>query len=346
VNIEASRRSQSVRPFERLSQRGQVRRLTRVARNAVSAYNLDQIRLHPVHHFLNTVFRVDASLGGKIGHYALRIHRPDYQNRRFVESELTWLQALRRETSLSVPEPIPTNGGRLVTSVHCEGVPGERLCVLFRWLDGRRPPVHMGFAFYRCLGNLLGTLHRHSQRLHGYPDFVRERWDLMGLCGRSVGVSPEAGIARMAANHQRLLKEAVAFIDYAMCRLGEDRAVFGLIHSDVCRHNLLLHNRQVHVIDFDGCGWGYFAYDIAVPLAEIADPLERRAAAIAIVAGYRDERQLSDEEVSQLDAFICARLMVHAIWFASHIDEPMFGARNPLLLDQLLNRLDAVLQDH
>jgi len=48
-----------------------------------------------------------------------------------------WLSALRRETELAVPEPMPTLDGELFTLVASDAVPEPRVCVLFRWLPGR-----------------------------------------------------------------------------------------------------------------------------------------------------------------------------------------------------------------
>lgn len=336
-----------LRTFDQLSQGGQVRRLAKVASKALSQYSFGHVRLRPIHHFLNTVFRVDVAVGAndsQVDRYALRIHRPGYHDRRALESELNWLRAVRGETSLSVSEPVATNVGELVANSHDDAVPGDRLCVLFRWLDGRRPAVDVGPGFYRRLGKLLAILHRHSEQFRPDTDFVRQRWDLRGICGAAVGVRPDVGIASVPQSYRKVIGEVVAVVENAMNRLGEDHSVFGLIHSDVSRHNVLLHNGELRLLDFDGSGWGYYLYDIAVPLAEIAGSGNRSNVGAALLAGYRSERQLSDEEVSHIDAFICARLMVHAIWFASHYNEPMFGRRDPLFLDRQLARLEAVLR--
>jgi Ser/Thr protein kinase RdoA (MazF antagonist) len=89
----------------------------------------------PVAHAENTTFRVETPAGDR---FVLRIQRitgsPVHPPRGEAEarSELLWLSALRRETDLEVPEPVPANDGALTTVVDVEGVPAPRICALFR----------------------------------------------------------------------------------------------------------------------------------------------------------------------------------------------------------------------
>ena len=46
--------------------------------------------------------------------FTLRVHRPDYQSVANIESELAWLEALHRQTELSIPEPVAGRNGKLL----------------------------------------------------------------------------------------------------------------------------------------------------------------------------------------------------------------------------------------
>ena len=48
--------------------------------------------------------------------------------------------------------------------------------------------------------------------------------------------------------------------------LGSKPDAFGLIHADLHLENALFDGDAVRVIDFDDCGFGYWLYDLAVPL--------------------------------------------------------------------------------
>src|SRR5262245_40342189 len=124
----------AMRPFETLTHRGQVRRLRRLAVKALTAYPIDELRLTPLIHEDNTTFRVDSANGER---YVLRIHRHSRKTPAEVRSEMLWLAALRQETELVAPVPVPTRDGDLVTIASVAEVPEPRICVLLRWVSGR-----------------------------------------------------------------------------------------------------------------------------------------------------------------------------------------------------------------
>src|SRR5438046_90382 len=92
--------------FASLSHRAQVCRMTELARTALAAYPLSGLRLRLQAHRFNTTFRVFAPGGDQ---YLLRIPRPSQISFEEARSELLWLAALRKETPLQVPEPVPNS---------------------------------------------------------------------------------------------------------------------------------------------------------------------------------------------------------------------------------------------
>ena len=67
-------------------------RLTVAARRAAADWGLAVVALELVSLSENAVFRVDTEDGGR---HALRLHRPGYNSRAEMESELAWVEALR-----------------------------------------------------------------------------------------------------------------------------------------------------------------------------------------------------------------------------------------------------------
>jgi aminoglycoside phosphotransferase (APT) family kinase protein len=51
--------------------------------------------------------------------------------------------------------------------------------------------------------------------------------------------------------------------------LGKDSNVFGIIHRDLHLNNILFHDGEAYVIDFEVCGWGYYLFDVAVTLLSL-----------------------------------------------------------------------------
>jgi Ser/Thr protein kinase RdoA (MazF antagonist) len=106
--------------------------------------------------------------------------------------------------------------------------------------------------------------------------------------------------------------------------LGEGPDVFGLIHADLHQENYLFHEGQVRAIDFDDCGWGYFSYDLAVPLSELrwrSNYAELRA---GLLRGYRAIRPFPAGHERHLDVFLGLRLLLIALWFLEQKDHPAF----------------------
>ncbi|MER3442585.1 MAG: hypothetical protein C4333_00045 [Meiothermus sp.] len=122
--------------FAQLSHRAQVLRLRWLARAALEHYDLEVRRLALLRHSYNTIFRVWAADGQR---YVLRVNLPGVRRLEQIRAEMAWLAALRRNTGLQVPRPMPNRSGELVTTAHAPGVPEPRHCALFGWLSGSRP---------------------------------------------------------------------------------------------------------------------------------------------------------------------------------------------------------------
>ena len=102
----------------------------------------------------------------------MRIHRA--KTRSAVASELTWLDALAHETTVSVQTPQRSLDGKMIVVGEHIGVPKPYPVTVLSWLEGQiltqdqRSPHH----FYR-LGQLVAKLHHHAQ--HWTPAFELDR---------------------------------------------------------------------------------------------------------------------------------------------------------------------------
>jgi Ser/Thr protein kinase RdoA (MazF antagonist) len=125
-----------VRAFEELTTRGRIRRLRRLALDALDQYDLDVARCAFHARAFNTVFRVDATNGSTYAlrmSPSLRIHADGCE-----VAEAAWLATLRRDAGLPVPKVIPARDGSVVVWVSIPGVSEARSCVLFEWVRGHR----------------------------------------------------------------------------------------------------------------------------------------------------------------------------------------------------------------
>jgi Ser/Thr protein kinase RdoA (MazF antagonist) len=143
--------------FAALSHNQQAKRLQHLAQSALTAYNPSETRLTPLRFTNNAIFKVETvSAPANTLAYVLRIHRPRYRSSAETRSELQYMQALRREAGLAVPEPVSTRQGDLITTASIEGIDEPRHCDLVTWLDGRvcRPHQGLGLKGLWQVGNL------------------------------------------------------------------------------------------------------------------------------------------------------------------------------------------------
>lgn len=79
-------------------------------------------------------------------------------------SEMQWLEALRRETSLVVPEPVRTLDGDLVAMIVPEGSMEAHVCVVLRWVSGTSPEPGLTLTLTEQIGAFTAEMHRYSER--------------------------------------------------------------------------------------------------------------------------------------------------------------------------------------
>lgn len=343
------------RPYENLTRIGQIRRMKELALTALASYDLEYITLKPLQHFFNTTFRVDACLpsgitgqsdatGNTRERFVLRIHRPAAQSAAIIQSELLWLLALRREAGLVVPEPVATRQGTFVLHASADGVPEARHCVLFRWVDGRFAGADSDPQALSRVGAFMATLHNHAETFVPPAGFERPRWDYEGLRYQALGTNLEQSWAYLSPADRAVLEVTAKRVQQTMEALGEQRSIFGLIHADLYERNYLFSGKAVHAIDFDGCGWGYYLFDIGVTLSTLLEHSSYPQLRQAFLKGYRRVRPLSKEHEALIDVFISGRLMCHVLWLAAHVKEPSYGQRSMRRIALEIGEMKALLR--
>ena len=313
-------------PFAALGYRGQVARLRRLADAALIAYGVRPTRLTALAHEENTTFRVETSDGEQ---YALRIHRASgtplhpQHGPEEVRSELAWLAALRRDTDLVVPEPVPTLAGDLIVVAATEGVPEPRVCALFRWVEGRFLDAGLTPRHLERVGAGTARLHEHALTWAPPPGFVRPRvGDLSDDAeAYAVGTAGEV-IGRNAA---AVVAAVIDAVRQARRELGETRETFALIHADLHQANYLFHRGTMRAIDFDDCGWGHLAYDLATTVSELRHKPDADALRAALLRGYRAVRPLPPHHERSLGVFLALRELLLTMWFLEQRHHPAFA---------------------
>ena len=335
--------------LEQLHRRTQIGRMRQLAEVALAAYDLPQARLTLLAHLFNTTFRVDTITRQR---YVLRIHRAGTPTVESVGAEMAWLAALRRDTSLEVPAPIATRDGSFLTVASTPGVLRPHICVLFRWLPGRRLRCGVTPRHMKHVGALMAHLQNHATQWGPPPEFARGRVDYPIEAARWLAnpFAPEvvASIQTLVAStlsgaEAEQVVAALGRIRAAEDALGQGPDAFGLIHTDLHFGNLLFGRDTVRVIDFDDCGFGPLLYDLAVMLSYILDWADYHVLRAGLLAGYCQVRALPVEHESYLDTFIALRRVQDALWMLEWRKHPAIGPDWAAEARQMLVPLSAFL---
>lgn len=114
------------------------------------------------------------------------------------------------------------------------------------------------------IGAFTARLHQYAEHFAFPTEFVRPNWDWERLFG-TASVLGRGEVIDSLSPHQREVLEVVsAQLRQGFDLLGRAAPLWGLIHADLHRDNILLHHGEIGVIDFDDCGWGYLVIGLNV----------------------------------------------------------------------------------
>ena len=272
----------------------------------------------------NATFRIDAGSQS----YALRIHRSRYHQKQDIESELAWLDALDRDLGIHVPRPVSSERGeRVLTLIAPDGT--HRHAVLFRWMEGTMPTTDVEPQSFQRLGEITARLHQHSRNWLRPEGFHRIIWNHETMVGSNAHWGDWHDVPGLSPEDVSTIETAVRRIDEQMDAFGKSPERYGLIHADLRLTNLLLHDGDTRVIDFDDCGLGWFMHDLA---AAISFEEHHPGAPEWIrnwLEGYERVTPIGDEERSLIPAFITQRRIQMTSWVGSHSQTAMARSLGP-----------------
>ncbi len=285
---------------------------------ALDRYGLDPgstVRLINVSE--NRTYRIDEPATGRT--FALRVHRPGYHTASEIESELDWIDALRRDEVVETAHPVSSSDGSRVTQLATREL-GERNVVLFEWLSGEMPePDGEGLpSGLHTLGTVSARMHGHARRWRRPLSFRRFSWDYDTTLGESGHWGRWQDGLGMGRSELDVLGRLDAVIRRRLQAYGSGPERFGLVHADIRLANLLVDDAHVRVIDFDDCGFSWFMYDFATTVSFFEDHPQVPELKDAWVDGYRSVAPLDPADEAELDTFVMLRRLLLVAWIGSH----------------------------
>lgn len=281
------------------------RALLGIARSALNDYGIEGATLTTIGDGSNSSFRASS----EYGQWHLKIYDQSRHAPSHVESEMLFAEALVA-SGFPTPEPLRCSEGGVTWQAPAAVAGVQCSVVVMSWCNGKYVPndkrtlEHFGTA-----GTVLALLHQHSQSWSVPEGFARPRCDSEGFYGAQ-GLWGDRIHKAMSSLPTELRDDLVRTRDALKtceAELGHGSGVYGLVHADAKFDNFLFDGDTPYLIDFGDCGWGYYAYDLAVQLAGAwAKPGYEQSRA-ALFEGYQEVRQLSSAEKSAIPSMMASR---------------------------------------
>jgi len=263
----------------------------------------------------NYIFLIDMESKKRI----FRVNRPDYHTIGELNSEVVWMDMLRRETDLILPHVLAGKNKELIQSFYSESSGITYSCSLFTFMNGT---IVKNLSGNELLEKMAGigeiTAKLHNQVILSNIELERFEWNYETLLGENPRFGDWRKYKGITSENLNLIEKSVLIIKNRLEKFGNSTNHYGLIHSDLHLSNIIIDGDILQIIDFDDCGYGWYLYDLGCSLVEYSEGLDELVE--AWLNGYQKVRDLSDEEKSELPTFILMRRIVRLAWLSSHSD--------------------------
>jgi Ser/Thr protein kinase RdoA (MazF antagonist) len=323
--------------FYRTSPDQQVQRLAELARAALPQWGLEGASVTPVAYRENMTFKVGA--GGR-GAFAFRIHQAGYRTDAQIQSELDLMGYLNAE-GIRTPKVVPTESGSLFTTVTWAGVGEPRQCDVFEWIEGKAlretgqgldVPLTELTAFYAEVGRIAASIHNATERWQRPPGFERPAWDSEGIFGVNAHLGDFRRLGDVTDEQKHLLAEIAEKVEEALLAFGQAPDRYGLSHCDFLAENLFICDDGIRLLDFDDAGDSWYLFDLCTAVFDLLETPAYEPCLESTLTGYRERRELPDEHLKMIPAFVMARILSYLGWCAKKTHMPQTAWMKPVLL--------------
>lgn len=243
------------------------------------------------------------------GSFLLRIYRKNWRTKSDIEYELSILNHLHQE-GVNVAFPISTMTGEQILSI--ESPEGERFAIMTRFSEGK-PLSYSDPSESALYGKSAAKIHLHSDNY--IASHSRFKLDLTHLIEEPLErIKPHL---KDNASDWHFLKNYSAKLAMNITNSNSELLDFGFCHGDFHGGNAHIFKGNISFFDFDCCGVGLRAYDLAVFKwgARLAGKEKERWE--PFINGYREIRNISDQDLALVDDFVSIR---HIWLIGLHID--------------------------
>ncbi|MEM0934774.1 MAG: phosphotransferase [Pseudomonadota bacterium] len=256
----------------------------------------------------NAVYKVRLPGGTRA---ALRLHRKGYRPPKAIAAELAWTAHLAAD-GVACPVGVKTRQGHWLATA-----PDGRAASVVTWADGT--PIAPEPARFAALGQVLARFHEAADGLvgdGGLPQLdTLPRWGadaILGEAPRWGRFWENPALKPSEAAHLRDLRRRLA--DMLDARETLDT---GFIHADMLPDNVLDDGQTLTLIDFDDCGLGPRAYDLATALIAHVEAPAYADLAGALLESYQSARGTRPGLAEEVSLCLLLRALASCGWAAT-----------------------------
>lgn len=319
--------------FFELPSEDQQRSLTAFASDLLKNYGIHDAKISCINFEFNATFSVETDSGTK---YALRININSTRTVENMKGEIEWVRHLNRTSGIHTPTPIATlNDNYIISGFHADS--NQTLhAVMYSWLEGEELGDEPTLEQLHEVGRAIAKLHQESAEfalsadaaLPTFNDFFWGTEDYLF-----------SNKSKLSDTDRALIKEAHDHIMKFTNELYVNSPVH-IIHADFHGWNLMWNDNRLSIFDFDDCGFGVEAQDLAVVLYYLDTPEQD----VAILNGYRSVKPLPQYSDLAMKALLLQRRLLLLNY--------LFETKNqehqemlPAYLEKSLERVKSFLTD-
>jgi Ser/Thr protein kinase RdoA (MazF antagonist) len=307
--------------------------LTKFAHEILKKYGISDAEVECINFEFNATFSISTVSGQK---YALRLNINSTRVASNIQAETQWVRELSRTPSINVPTPIASLADTyLVSALHVDS--GQEIFgVMYSWLEGEEVGDEPTFEQLRVVGQTMALLHDNSSNFTltdgaELPTFNDFFWGTEDYLFSSKSL--------LIAQDRQLIEQARNLIMKFTNELYENSPVH-VIHADLHGWNLMWHEDQLYIFDFDDCGYGVEAQDIAVALYYLDTPEQE----VALLDGYKSIRPLPIYSENAMKALLLQRrlLLLNYLYETKNAEHKEML---PAYLEKTIERVSTFLTD-
>lgn len=311
----------------------QQRSLTAFASDLLKNYGINDAKVTCINFEFNATFAVESGSGAK---YALRININSTRTVENMQAEVQWVRHLNRISDINTPTPIASaNDQYIVSGLHVDS--GLTLYgVMYSWLEGEEIGDEPTMEQLHEVGKAIARLHQKSldfvladnRSLPTFNDFFWGTEDFLF-----------SEKSELSEDDRDLIEQAHDLIMKYTEELYQNSPVH-IIHADFHGWNLMWNQGQLSIFDFDDCGFGVEAQDLAVALYYLDTP-EQDA---ALLNGYKSVKPLPTYSELAMKALLLQRrlLLLNYLFETKNLEHKEML---PAYLEKSLERVSTFLTD-